>query len=280
MKNNHNTINDTVNQMTQTLAASSDTPRLDAELLVAAVLQHSRSWIFAHWDQPLTSEQQLQLENLSLRRASGEPMAYILEHKEFWGLKLTVTPEVLVPRPETEHLVEWILANFPANSSLQLADLGTGSGAIALALALERPGWQVDATDYSLPALTLAKQNAEQYQLANIQFFLGNWCAALPAKQYSLLVSNPPYIAENDPHLRRLSHEPLQALASGVDGLNAIREIIAGAPDHLVPSGCLVLEHGYEQAAAVNKLLRQQGFKDVQSHFDLAGQPRFFTARR
>ncbi len=157
-------------------------------------------------------------------------MAYILEHKEFWGLKLTVTPEVLVPRPETEHLVEWILANFPASPSLQLADLGTGLGAIALALALERPVWQVDATDYSLPALTLAKQNAEQHQLANIQFFLGHWCAALPARRYSLLVSNPPYIAEDDPHLQNLSHEPLQALASGADGLNAIREIVSAPP--------------------------------------------------
>jgi release factor glutamine methyltransferase len=277
MKNNP-TINTVVNELTQDLAQFSDTPRLDAELLTATVLQNSRSWLFSHWDEALTDEQRLQLQNLSARRRSGEPMAYILEHKEFWGLKLSVTPSVLVPRPETEHLVEWILANFPATSPLQLADLGTGSGAIALALAVERPVWRIDAADNSQPALLLAQQNAADHQLQNIQFYLGEWCKALPKKRYHILVSNPPYIAEADPHLQKLTYEPRQALASGPEGLDAIREIIEQAPNYLLKTGFLVLEHGYNQAEAVSQLLRERGFTNIQIHFDLANQPRFITA--
>ena len=161
------TILAAVQLITQELIVISDTPRLDAELLVAAVVQHSRSWLFAHGETILTAGQQQQLQNFSLRRADGEPIAYILGYKEFWGLRLSVSEQVLVPRPETEHLVEWVLANLPSDSPLHIADLGTGSGAIALALAAERPVWQIDATDQSLPALNQAKQNAVHHHLNN-----------------------------------------------------------------------------------------------------------------
>ena len=186
---------DAVKQITLKLAAISTTPRLDAELLAAKILQRSRAWLFAHGEQVLTASQHQQLQDLAVRRHCGEPMAYILGHKEFWGFTLTVTPEVLVPRPETEHIVEWILANFPEYPPLQLADLGTGSGAIALAIAAERPAWRVDATDISPQALAVARQNAENNAASNVNFFLGDWCVALPAKKYDLLISNPPYIA-------------------------------------------------------------------------------------
>lgn len=276
---NISTINEAINQVTQQLAVISDTPRLDAELLLALILQKPRPWLFMHLEHALTSEQQQQIHHLTQRRANAEPMAYILGHKEFWGLKFKITADVLVPRPETEHIVEWVLANFPEQSSLQIADLGTGSGAIALSLAVERPVWRIDATDQSLAVLAIAKQNAAHHQLENVNFFIGDWCKALPQKNYAVLISNPPYIAENDPHLKQLTHEPTIALCAGEDGLTAIREIIAQAPEYLAKPGYLILEHGYDQAPAVIKLLKQQGFTDVQSHYDLAHHPRFVTAR-
>ncbi len=271
-------LSNAINQLAQRLAAISDTPRLDSELLAAEILQRSRSWLFAHGQESLTPAQYEQLQTLGSRRANGEPIAYILGYKEFWGLKLTVTPEVLVPRPETEHLVEWILEKFPENNLLRIADLGTGSGAIALALAKERDAWQIDATDQSESALTIAKQNAAGHQVTNVHFYLGSWYQALAKKQYQVIVSNPPYVAEHDPHLQQLTHEPYNALVSGTDGLNAIREIIAQAPLHLVQSGYIVLEHGYDQALAVANLLQQSGFTDIESHYDLPGQARFTTA--
>jgi len=273
------TINRVINQATQQLAAISSTPRLDAELLLALIFQKSRSWLFAHLEQALTPEQQWEIRHLTARRVSGEPMAYILGHQEFWGLKFKVTTDVLIPRPETEHLIEWILANFPEHSPLQIADLGTGSGAIALSLAVERPVWRIDATDQSLAALSVAKQNAAHHQVSNVNFYIGDWCNALPQKNYALLTGNPPYVAKNDPHWQQLTHEPSIALSAGEDGLAALREIIAQAPDYLVKPGYLVLEHGYNQAPAVTKLLKQQGFTDVQSHYDLAHHPRFVTGR-
>lgn len=279
MKNNLISFGEAVNQIAAQLAAVSDTARLDAELLVAAAVDRSRSWLFAHLEETLTTEQRQQLQHLSTRRASGEPMAYILGYQEFWGLKFKVTPDVLVPRPETEHMIEWILTHFPSHCPLTIADLGTGSGAIALAIASERPAWKIDATDQSLSALTIAKQNAAHHQLHNVSFYLGNWCAALPKNKYTLLVSNPPYIAGNDLHLRQLTHEPLPALSPGPEGLEAIREIIAQAPQYLSDPGCLMLEHGYDQAVSVMRLLKQQEFTDVQSHHDLAHHPRFVTAR-
>ncbi len=257
----------------------SDTPRLDAELLVAEVLGQSRSWLITHGDQVLSSEQETQLQKMLARRLEGEPMAYILGHKEFWSLELKVNPHVLVPRPETEHLVEWVLDQFTADQPLHLADLGTGSGAIALAIASERSQWQVDATDFSVEALKLAKLNAAAHHLKNVDFYQGVWCQALPQKNYDVILSNPPYIAEDDSHLEDLKFEPRGVIVAGKDGLSEIRQIIQQAPEYLAPNGYLVLEHGFNQATEIMSLLKNQGFTDIQSHNDLANLPRFITAK-
>lgn len=236
------TINTIINQISQKLSVVSTTSRLDAELLVGLVLQRPRAWLFTHDKQTLTAVQYQQLQQLMARRLQHEPIAYILEQKEFWGLEFKVTPDVLVPRPETEHIVEWVLAQFPEQTTIHLADLGTGCGAIALSLAAERPVWQIDATDQSQRALTIAKENAMQHRLKNVRFYLGNWCTALPQQKYTILISNPPYIAANDSHLLQLTHEPLSALSAGIDGLDAIRTLIEQAPDYLIKPGYLVLE--------------------------------------
>jgi release factor glutamine methyltransferase len=279
MKNNLTNINQAIRQISEGLSAYSDSARLDAELIVAAALDHSRSWLLANLEQSLSESQLDYIQDLCRRRMQGEPMAYIIGHQEFWGLKFKVNADVLVPRPETEHLIEWILANFQDDHPLQVADLGTGSGAIGLSIAMERPLWWVDVTDFSPAALSTAKYNAEFHQLNNVEFFQGDWCKALPNRSYGILISNPPYIAENDSHLSGLTHEPTGALVSGPDGLNAIREIISQAKDFLTDSGYLVLEHGYDQAQEVTQLLRQHRFTDIQNHFDLAKKPRFVTAR-
>lgn len=279
MKSNSFRAEDAVRRITRELVAVSDSPRLDAELLTAMVLQRSRSWLFANPQQLLSDSQQQQLQQITARRINGEPMAYILGYQEFWGLHLTVTPGVLIPRPETEHIVEWALENFPANFPLKIADLGTGSGAIALALAVERPQWQIDATDQSLSALEVARFNAAHHPLTSVNFYQSDWCVGLPSKNYALIISNPPYIAAEDTHLPLLKYEPQSALVSGADGLHAIRTIISQAPEYLAESGYLVLEHGYDQAPAVAQLLHQNGFANIQSHLDLAQHPRFTTAR-
>lgn len=279
MKNNHTTVNQALRQISAGLAAYSDSARLDAELIISTALERSRSWLLGNLDQNLSESNLDRINELCQRRMQGEPMAYILGHQEFWGLKFKITSGVLVPRPETEHIIEWILANFSDETPLQIADLGTGSGAIALSLALERPLWWIDATDLEAAALATAKHNAEVHQIRNVEFFQGDWCKALPNRKYGIMVSNPPYIAENDPHLPHLSHEPISALVAGADGLNAIREIIEQTTYFLAESGYLILEHGDTQAQDVTQLLRQRHFTDIQSHFDLARKPRFVTAR-
>ena len=280
MKNNFfsTNIHDTLKLLTQKLTVVSSTPQLDSELLTANVLQKNRAWLFTYPEQALTTTQQQQLWHDLERRLRGEPIAYILGYKEFWGLKLKVDANVLIPRPETEHLVEWILTHYQ-HSPMRIADLGTGSGAIAIALASERALWSIDATDHSAAALAIAQQNVADHQISNVHFYLGNWCAALPQRQYDLIVSNPPYIADHDPHLSALSYEPHSALCSGADGLNAIRIIIKTAPHYLTESGYLILEHGYDQAQTIAELLKQHGFTNIQNHRDLAHQPRFVTAR-
>jgi len=189
-----------------------------------------------------------------------------------------VSPAVLIPRPETEHLIEWILLNYSENSLVKIVDLGTGSGAIALSLATERRNWHIDAVEQSPEALTIAKENALIHQLPQVNFYLGSWLSALPLEKYDLIVSNPPYIALGDAHLRDLKHEPSDALVSGSDGLDAIREIIAQAPEYLINSGYLILEHGFEQAEKIIELLQQKGFVEIKNHRDLADLPRFTTA--
>lgn len=249
--------------------------RLDAQLLLLHALgkpDSDRAWLLAHDTDTLPDEVMQHFHQLSRRRAAGEPLAYIVGSKEFFGLKLQVDARVLVPRPDTETLVEWALqqlaeADMPA--SARVLDLGTGSGAIALALKKTRPALDVTAVDASGGALAVAGANAQQHQLP-VRFIQSNWLENVSGP-FHLIVSNPPYVADADSHLSALTHEPLQALTAGPDGLNDIRQIIEQAPAHLHAQGWLLLEHGYDQAQAVCDLLRQRGFTEVQSRSDLAG---------
>ncbi len=268
--------------------------RLDAQLLVLHVLGRGgqeRAWLLAHDTDALPEAAQATLQAAVLRRAAGEPLAYITGHKEFFGLDLQVDARVLVPRPDTETLVEWALelldpaapvdaalarATPPASATptaasqtARVIDLGTGSGAIALSLKHTRPDLQVSAVDFSADALSVARANAQRLRL-EVEFEQGNWLAGVKGR-FDLIASNPPYIASADHHLAALKHEPLQALASGADGLDDIRTIIRQAGAHLLPGGWLVLEHGYDQAAAVRALLSSAGLHQVQSRRDLAG---------
>jgi release factor glutamine methyltransferase len=252
-------------------------PRLDAQLLLLHALGqdlHNRAWLMAH-DTEEVSEAALQAVTTAVqRRLQGEPMAYITGHKEFFGLDLLVDARVLDPRPDTETLVDWALEVLPPQSAYapRVLDLGTGSGAIALALKAMRPELTVHATDFSIDALEVAHANAQRLGL-NVSFSQGAWFSALApdTPRFHAIVSNPPYIAAQDEHLAALTHEPLQALASGTDGLEDLRHLIANAQSHLLPGGWLLLEHGYDQALAVRALLHDAGFELVQSRQDLGG---------
>ena len=255
--------------------------RLDAQMLLLHSLQrsvHERAWLLAHDTDLLPPAQQADWHTALQRRLAGEPVAYITGRKEFFGLTLSVDARVLDPRADTETLVDWALAVLPngsdrnAQSPLRLLDLGTGSGAIALALQHSRPDAQVWAVDASEAALAVARSNAAQLGLP-VQFLASDWFDQADGV-FDLIVSNPPYIADADPHLAALRHEPLQALASGADGLADLRRIVAQAPTHLTPGGWLLLEHGFDQAEAVRALLAQAGFTQVQSQADLAGHAR------
>jgi release factor glutamine methyltransferase len=252
--------------------------RVDAQMLLLHSLGrplHDRAWLLAHDSDALTPAQQATWQAALQRRLSGEPVAYIAGRKDFFGLTLSVDARVLDPRPDTETLVDWALAVLPAapaSQGLRLLDLGTGSGAVALALQHARPDARLWAVDASEDALTVARANAQRLNLP-VQFVLSDWLAAVPGV-FDLIVSNPPYVADGDPHLSALTHEPLQALTSGADGLADIRQIIDQAPNHLAPGGWLLLEHGWDQAASVQALLREAGFAHVQSRKDLAGMDR------
>ena len=252
--------------------------RVDAQMLLLHSLGrplHDRAWLLTHDSDTLTPAQQATWQTALQRRLGGEPVAYITGRKDFFGLTLAVDARVLDPRPDTETLVEWALAVLPATPApqgLRLLDLGTGSGAVALALQHARPDAQVWAVDASEDALAVARANAQRLNLP-VQFVPSDWLTAVPGV-FDLIVSNPPYVAEGDPHLSALTHEPLQALTSGTDGLNDIRQIIAQAPGHLAPGGWLLLEHGWDQATAVQALLAQAGFTEVQSRQDLGGVDR------
>ena len=247
--------------------------RLDAQLIVAHHLQRPRSWLIAHDDAPLEAEQAASIEADLRQRADGVPLAYLTGEREFHGLRLEITSDVLVPRPDTETLVDWAIEYAAAFEQPSIADLGTGSGAIALALARALPRATITATDVSAAALALAGRNAQRLGLA-LELAAGDWLAALRDRRFDLIVSNPPYIAADDPHLPALRHEPTLALTPGGDGLDAIRRIVANAPQHLQPGGWLLLEHGWDQAAATGALLRQAGFTGVSTRHDLARQPR------
>ncbi len=251
--------------------------RLDAQLLVLHALgrgEQERAWLLAHDNDAFPEAAHATLQAAVLRRAAGEPLAYITGHKEFFSLDLQVDARVLVPRPDTETLVEWALELLSpaatATHPARVVDLGTGSGAMALALKHTRPDLQVSAVDFSTDALAVAQTNALRLNL-QVQFTQGSWLDGLQGQHFDLIVSNPPYIASADHHLAALKHEPLQALASGADGLDDIRSIIRQAVNHLVPGGWLLLEHGYDQAAAVRALLADAGLLHAESRRDLAG---------
>lgn len=258
--------------------------RHEAELLLLHVLERPRSWLFAHATDPLPATAQAAFEALLARRAAGEPVAYLTGRRGFWTLDLRVDAATLIPRPETELLVELALERLPPDRPLSVADLGTGSGAIALALASERPLAQVLATDASPGALAMAARNAAHHELRNVRFAEGgqDWYAPLQGARFALIASNPPYIASDDPHLQQgdLRFEPASALASGIDGLDDIRRIVAGAPEHLQPAGWLLIEHGWDQGAAIRTLFDAAGFADVQTQQDLEQRDRVTLGRR
>jgi len=257
------------------------TPDLDAELLLVHILGTSRARLRSHPEEAASDAQSKRYTELIERRATGEPLAYVIGRRDFWSLRLKVTPAVLVPRPETELLVERALA-LRHEEFGRVVDLGTGSGAIALTLASERPGWQVAATDVSEEALAIARSNAESLDLKRVQFLHGSWFEPLGGRTFDLIVSNPPYIAEDDPamHDPALRHEPRGALTPGGDGLASLRAIIAAAPDYLERDGWLLLEHGSDQAAEVTRELVARGLRHVRSHRDLAGHERMTEAQR
>jgi len=265
--------------MAQTLAQAQQAAqlaglsRLEAQMLllhVAGQSVHDRAWLLSHDSDALSSEQELTFSSLVARFLDDEPMAYLLGQQNFFGLELQVDRRVLAPRPDTEVLVEWALTLHESFSCMDVLDMGTGSGAIALALAQQRPSWHVCGSDASLEALSVARLNGERLH-TSVTWFEGSWWQAVGQQRFHLVVSNPPYIADNDPHMQALRHEPRSALTSGADGLDDIRTITAGACAHLHPGGWLLLEHGYDQAAAVRSLLQQAGFVDIDSRKDLAG---------
>ena len=265
-----------------TTALAGEEGRAEAEILLAHALARPRAWLYAHASDPLEPRAAAHFEALLAARRRGEPVAYLTGRREFWSLALEVGPAVLVPRPETELLVELALQKLPPGSRARVLDLGTGSGAIALALAHERPQAQLTAVDASAPALALAQRNAARLGLSNLRFLRSDWFSALAGEVFDLVVANPPYLADDDPHLRDgdLRFEPALALSCGPRGDEALAAIAAAAPVHLQAEGWLLLEHGQAQGEAVRALLARAGFASVQSWRDLEGRERVSGGRR
>jgi release factor glutamine methyltransferase len=261
---------------------ASDEARCDAEILLGHVLEKPRAWLYAHGDDDVSDTAVGLFRTLLKRRGEGMPIAYLIGHREFWTLDLMVTPQVLIPRPETELLVELALRHIPQSEKVDIADLGTGSGAIALALARERPQSLLVAADASEAALSVARNNAERLGIRNVEFVKSDWFAGLNDALFDVIVSNPPYIALDDAHLSRgdLRFEPRGALVSGVDGLDSIRCIIRDAPRHLKSRGRLLIEHGFDQGEAVRELFAQRGFVDVSTRRDSEARERVTGAAK
>ncbi len=260
-----NSIQSALRQAIDILALSIDSPRLEAELLLCHVLGNDRSFLYSHPEAPLSENQIDDYRRLLTRRRCGEPLAYITGSKEFWSLLFKVTQDVLIPRPETELVVELALDCLSAKQAISIVDLGTGCGAIACAIAHDRPLWRVIATDRSGPALRVARYNAEVLELENIDLRCGLWLEPLKVQRFEIIVSNPPYVRENDPHLDQpqLRREPRNALVSQDDGLADIQQIVTDAPYCLSDNGMLILEHGYDQGTKVREILGERGFKPI-----------------
>lgn len=258
------------------LAESSPTPQLDAEILLLHIIQKNRSYLYAHSEQVLENTQHKQFDTLISKRLKGLPIAYLTNEREFWSLPLYVTPDTLIPRPETELLVELALSHVGTHSSCSVLELGTGTGAISIALATEKPPWHITATDLSQPALLIAQKNASRHKTQNITFVHSHWFENIPAQAFDLIISNPPYLAEQDPHQYEgdLRFEPKQALVSGKDGFEDLMHIIHISRNYLKPSGLLLLEHGYNQGQAVTSALSQASYKNIQCWQDAAGLDR------
>jgi release factor glutamine methyltransferase len=266
-------LREEVRYLGNTLVLDSTTSRIEIQCLLQHVLHSQRAYLLAHPEQTLNETQQLSFDALLQRRLRGEPIAHLLGEREFFGLNLKVTPATLIPRPDTELIVELSLKRISQTQPYRVLDMGTGTGAIALAIAKHKPNVAVVAVDASQEALTVAIENARRLGIANVSFLQSDWFSALSGRRFDLIVSNPPYIASGDIHLAQgdLRFEPLSALASGVDGLDDIRRIINAAPQHLTANGCLLLEHGYDQADSVRELLTKYGFVEIFSEKDLAG---------
>lgn len=254
--------------------------RLDAQVLLAHATGHTRSWVIANDEQQLDAGAHLRWSAFLERRAAGEPLAYLTGEREFHGLMLHVTPDVLIPRPDTELLVDWAieLIDQHRTTPMRVLDIGTGSGAIALALKQARPACQLTGIDISASALQVAQDNGMRLGLP-VRWHLSNGLAALAGETFEVIVANLPYVADDDPHLADLRHEPQLALTSGPDGLDAIRQVVATAPAHLQPQGWLLLEHGRDQSTEVSACLQQHGYQEIQTRMDLAGHPRCTGAR-
>ncbi|MFN3544301.1 MAG: peptide chain release factor N(5)-glutamine methyltransferase [Thiobacillus sp.] len=262
-------------ELSATLGLDTREARLEARVLAAFAWNVAPAWLLAHDTDVPPAEQAAAFDALLTRRLAGEPVAYLTGVREFFGRPFVVTPDVLIPRPDTELLVDLASARIPPDEPINVLDLGTGSGCIAITLALERPHAHVTAVDRSPAALAVAQRNAELLD-ARVEFLTGNWFEGLAGRRFDLIVSNPPYVAANDPHLAQgdVRFEPATALAAGVDGLDDLRRLVAAAPVHLAPGGALLLEHGYDHAEAVRRLLDAHGYSEVQSWCDLAGIPR------
>jgi release factor glutamine methyltransferase len=266
----------------EALALISDSALLDAEILLSMALNKQRSHLRAWPDQQLLPEQLSAFLALLEQRRKGTPIAYITSNREFWSRDFLVSPEVLIPRPDTELLIERSLELIPANTPCKIIDLGTGSGIIAITLAAERPHAQVSATDLSLTALRIARLNADKHRTNSIQFYHSDWFSDVPNSKFHLIVSNPPYIAEDDSHLHQgdLRFEPKMALCAAEQGLSAIKIIAAAARNFLEPCGHLLIEHGYNQQQQVQTLFKDLHYDNIQTYTDLSGQPRVTYGQR
>lgn len=274
------TIAEILKHSTTQLNSISPSARLDCELLLSYVLKQPKLFLYTDPDYQLSISEEELFQQLLKQRQQGKPIAQLIGKQAFWSFELTVTPDVLIPRPETEMLVEQVLKLLPADKACKVADLGTGSGAIAIALALERPLWQITAVDISSKALAVAKENAEKLGVNSIDFQYGNWCENLTETSYDCIVSNPPYIAVDDPALEQMvkQYEPESALISGRTGLECIEILASEAKSYLVPGGYLVLEHGYQQYQSVKSLLQQEGYSNIEVCTDYAGHLRVTAA--